>query len=115
MNSSEQSVVGRPTELAITLATFPGQRAYTEWVTADEVAHRLKLFGFDCSAQQTAAWLARMSRADAPWVERRRDRWDEWWEYRVTRYGRNDIDNRLPGVWWARDRSRQELRKALAR
>jgi hypothetical protein len=39
-----------PTELAITMATYPG-RYSDDWVTADEVRHRLRLLGFDCTSQ----------------------------------------------------------------
>lgn len=96
--------LGTPSELAITLATFPGRRTDSEgWSSADEVRGRLVLLGFDCTTQQVAAYLARMARTECPWVERRRDRWSVYWEYRVTRFGHNDIDNRLPGLWWARE------------
>lgn len=89
----------RPTELAITLAALPPDTGYADsWTDADQVRGRLKLLGFDCTTQQVGAWLARMARSDAPWVERRRDAWDSRWEYRVTRYGRTDIDNRFSAV-----------------
>jgi hypothetical protein len=92
-------VSARPTELAVTLATFSA--SYTDWVSADEVRGRLVLLGFDCSTQQVAAWLTRMARTEAPWVERRRDPWNAW-SYRVTPFGCNDVNNRLPGVWYAK-------------
>lgn len=87
----------KPTELAITLAALPGRYHSNEgWISSDAVRTRLKLLGFDCSSQQVAAWLKRMSEIDAPWIERRRLCWDErQWEYRVTRFGRTDIDNKL--------------------
>lgn len=89
----------RPTELAITLAALPGRYGEADgWVVTDEVRHRLRLFGFDCSPQFVAAALARMARSDAPWVERRESRWGDLAEYRVTRFGRTDIDNRLASV-----------------
>lgn len=94
----------RPTELAITLAALP--RRYSRpgtWSSADEIRGRLALLGFDCTTQQVAAYLARMARADAPWVERCQDPWTGCWEYRVTNWGRNDIDNRFPGVRPAED------------
>lgn len=47
---------------------------------------------------QVAAWLKRMSCTDAPWVEVRQALYGPWNEYRVTHYGRNDIDNRFAGV-----------------
>lgn len=99
----------RPTELAITLAALGGvgYAADDKWYAADQVRHRLGLLGFEVSAQQTAAWLHRMSRVDAPWIEKRRSPWNDW-EYRVTRWGLNDIDNRFPGVFDANRRWQRE-------
>lgn len=91
------TAASRPSELAITLAVLP--RRYSNpsgWMTADEVRGGLKLLGFECSSQFVAAALARMARTEAPWVERREDVWGGPWQYRITRFGRNDIDNRLP-------------------
>lgn len=88
----------KPTELAITLATLPGNYYSADgWVSADEVRTRLKLLGFDATAQQTAAWLRRMALAESPWVECRPQPWGIR-EYRVTQCGANDVDNRLPGL-----------------
>jgi hypothetical protein len=89
----------KPTELAITIAAMGGvgYASNDGWLAADQIRHRLTLLGFHATTQQVAAWLARMARTDAPWVERRRSPWGDW-EYRVTMYGRNDIDNRLPGI-----------------
>lgn len=98
-----------PTELAITLAVFTHRHSGEGWVLADEIRGRLKLLGFDCTTQQVAAYLARMARTDAPWVERRRCRWYDQWEYRVTRYGETDIQNRLPGVWFAARRHKDRV------
>lgn len=88
-------MTGRPSELAITLATLPGRYGSEDgWQAADQVRHRLGLLGFDATAQQVAAWLGRMARADAPWVERRTVD-GHYGEYRVTQWGSNDLDNRL--------------------
>lgn len=97
MPASSQS---KPTELAVTLATFPHRYSNPDaWSSADEVRGRLKALGFDCTTQQVAAYLRRMSLCDAPWIERRYVDWGGgFWEYRVTVWGRNDIDNRFPGV-----------------
>lgn len=85
----------RPSELAITLAALPGGFGSREgWMYADEVRGRLGLLGFAPTAQQVAAWLGRMSRVDAPWVEVREHYGFK--QYRVTRFGRTDIANRIP-------------------
>ncbi len=90
----------QPPELVVTLAALPGRNVYVAdggWLHADQVRAQLRLFGFDATAQQLAAWLGRMSRVDAPWVERRRD-FAGYWQYRVTPYGRTDIENNLPAL-----------------
>lgn len=91
---------GTPTELAITIAAAAasGWNHREGWVPADIVRGKLERLGFDCTTQQVAAWLKRMAATDAPWIERRRDPWDYSWEYRVTRFGANDVDNQLEGV-----------------
>jgi hypothetical protein len=87
--------VNRPSELAITIATLErGTNHFSGWVYADQVRHGLSLLGVQCSTQQAAAWLARMAAAECPWVERKREY--DIWLYRVTQYGRNDIENKLP-------------------
>jgi hypothetical protein len=92
----EAGGMSRPTELAITIAALPGRYGASDgWVCADEVRHRLRVFGFECSSQFVAAALARMASVDAPWLERRESAWGGPAEYRVTRWARNDIDNRL--------------------
>lgn len=88
-----------PSELAITLAALRGRYSNRDgWLTADEVRGRLQLLGFVCSPQKLVATLIRMATTDAPWVERRRAAWGDYWEYRVTRFGTTDIDNRFGGV-----------------
>lgn len=86
---------GKPSELTLTLAALPKFPHHNSgWVTADEVRGRLKLLGFHCSTQQVSAWLRRMARTDAPWVEVH----DGWWSclaYRVTFYGKTDLENKL--------------------
>lgn len=83
----------KPTELAIALAAFADDPLRNDWRCADEIRGRLKLLGFDVKTGQVAAWLGRMSRIDAPWIERRRV-WG-YFEYRLTHFGRNDIENRF--------------------
>jgi hypothetical protein len=91
------SHAGRPSELALTLAALPGRYATSDgWVYADQVRFQLARLGFGASTQQVAAWLGAMSRAEAPWVEVRDGYGTR--EYRVTRFGTTDIDNRWPGV-----------------
>lgn len=92
----------RPSELALTLATLPGDGASRYgghrdgWVYADEVRTQLRRLGFTATPQQIAAWLGRMARVECPWVEVRTSHGIR--EYRVTRFGATDIFNRLPGV-----------------
>lgn len=90
----------KPTELAVTIAALPGQYGANDgWVTADEVKHRLAKLGIECSGQQVTAMLKRMATTeDAPWLERRKHRLFDLWEYRVTRYGKTDVDNKLGSV-----------------
>lgn len=90
----------KPTELTLTLAALPGYGTDCRegWVYADEVRGRLRLLGFEASAQQVASWLRRMAAVDAPWVEVRENPHFPIKEYRVTRYGACDLDNRFSGV-----------------
>lgn len=93
---------GRPSELAITLVAWRPSAAdpsYSAWMYADDIRGRLRLLGFAATTQQVAASLARMARTECPWVERRDD--NGVWQYRVTRFGVNDIQNKLP--WVVRD------------
>lgn len=115
----------RPTEVAVTIAvaaaSTQGGRDWAEgWVPADLVRGMLKRLGFDYSTQQVASWLKRMAAEDAPWVDRRRCPWDHCWEYRVTHYGANDVDNKLGGVkvhrsWALRPLSEREAQVAPPR
>ena len=77
----------RPTELALTLATLPGPYSLSDgWVFADEVRGKLRLLGFEVSAQQVAAWLGTMGRAESPWIESQPYPHNpRYREYRVTR------------------------------
>lgn len=88
----------KPSELAITIACLPGSHSNRDgWMSADNVRDRLALLGFKCSPQQVAAWLGRMARTDAPWVERDPEPWYGGpAHYRVTVFGRTDIRNKLP-------------------
>lgn len=91
----------KPTELAVTLAAIPGRYGDRDgWVYADEVRARLARLGFDASSQQVAAWLRKMARTECPWVEARESphAGQIIRQYRVTRFGKTDIDNRLRGV-----------------
>lgn len=90
----------RPSEVAITLAVVsaahrssPGGRE--GWVPADIVRVQLGVLGINASAQQVAAWLGAMTRADMPWVEAREAY--GYREYRVTHHGTTDVHNRFPG------------------
>lgn len=94
--------MSKPSELAITLATLVYAGGLDEgWVYADMVRGGLGKLGFDCTTQQVAAWLGRMAREDAPWVERRMSRFGRELEYRVTRYGKMDVENNWPLHVWA--------------
>lgn len=85
----------KPTELAITLAAL-GYR-HQQWLYASQIAANLRLLGFDIDGRRLGARLKRMCEVDAPWLERKRSPFNDF-EYRVTPWGRNDIDNRFPGV-----------------
>jgi hypothetical protein len=93
-----QPAKSKPSELAITLAALH-HRYSTEpgWLYASQIVANLKLLGFEVNSRALAGTLGRMCRVDAPWLERRRSPFNDY-EYRVTRYGRNDIDNKLGGV-----------------
>jgi len=86
----------KPTELAITLAALGHRDYYSRdgWLYASHIAENLGVLGFEVTGRSLASTLARMCTVDAPWLERRRSPFSDY-EYRVTRYGRNDIDNRL--------------------
>jgi hypothetical protein len=86
----------KPSELAITLAALSHRHAMEPgWLYASQIVANLQLFGFDVSSRALSATLARMCRVDAPWLERRRSPFNDY-QYNVTRFGRNDIDNKLP-------------------
>jgi hypothetical protein len=100
MSPRSRNIGSRPTELAVTLAAAAAPwDGSNGWLTADEIRQRLTWFGHHCSPQWLSATLKRMCEADAPWLERQRGRWGgDWWEYRVTRWGANDIDNTLKNL-----------------
>jgi hypothetical protein len=87
----------KPTELAITLATLGHRYVTDQWLYASQIAANLKLLGFTVPPRGLGSTLARMCSVDAPWLERRLSPFRDY-EYRVTQWGRNDIQNRLPGV-----------------
>jgi hypothetical protein len=64
-------------------------------VFAVNVMKQLERLGFECSTQQVAAWLKRISHKDLPPVERDSEGfWAGAWGYRVTQWGRNELWNR---------------------
>jgi hypothetical protein len=82
-----------PTALCITLA---GQSLDREWFSADELAHRLRTFGFvSCTAQQAAAYLRSACALDSPPLESGCDGWG-CRSYRVTSAGRCWLGNTMP-------------------
>lgn len=100
---SERSRVGkrrakaiRPTELAITVIGAAGINS-DGWLYADEIRGRLRWFGFEPSSQFVVSRLNAMCEEDVPRFERR-ERWGREKQYRVTRWGRNEIGNKLPGL-----------------
>lgn len=92
---------GRPSELTVTLACLRAARDWSPgagWVVADQVRGALDHdFGIDATTQQVAAWLNRMARAECPWVEVLGTSYVVA-EYRVTRYGKTDIENKIPAL-----------------
>lgn len=82
----------RPSDFMVVLAVaMYGQ----QHVYADEVCGQLKSFGFQCTAQQVAAWISRIAREDLPAVEH-----DPEYPfggvnaYRLTQWGWNELRNR---------------------
>jgi hypothetical protein len=85
----------KPTELAITLAALDHRYTFEPgWLYASQIAANLALLGFDTTGKRLAPRLGSMCKADAPWLERKRSPFDDY-AYRVTRWGLNDLDNRL--------------------
>jgi hypothetical protein len=95
------NVAQKPTELAITLAVLSCDSPQDDWAYSSQVRQGLVLLGFNVSQQQVSAWLRPMCEVDAPWLERKRSFGD--WRYRVTRYGANDVENKLLRVRVLRD------------
>lgn len=91
----------RPSELAITLAAMH-HRYEVEggWLYASQIAGNLRLLGFETNGRRLAATLKHMCEVDAPWLERKRSPFNDY-SYRVTRWGKNDIENRLLRGRWA--------------
>jgi hypothetical protein len=100
--------VSRPSDICIVLCSFPAAHE-DGWVDADRVGFRLRLLGFEPTTQQVAAWLARLTRLDAPPLERH-DSWGRW-AYRVTPYGVTWVHNKLPDIWWAQANARDRARR----
>jgi hypothetical protein len=90
--------VSVPSDHAITLAaaTF-GNR----WLSADQIHGRLVQWGFErLKTQRVVARLRAMCEEGSPRFERHEASWTSrpFWEYRVTRCGYNELDNRNPGI-----------------
>jgi hypothetical protein len=68
-----------------------------QFVVADEVRGKLNGFGFHLTAQQVATTLGRLSRKELPPIEVE-DRGAGCWSYRLTQWGRNEIDNKTKGL-----------------
>ena len=94
----------RPADVTVVLATALAQSkpfaTQQGPATADEVAHRLSLFGFAPTANQTASYLSRIAKRDSPPIVVLRTHLP-WNEYRVTSFGelwvRNTLGLRLEG------------------
>lgn len=70
----------------------------SEWLYADEIRGLLKAhLGIEAKPQQVAGWLTRMTKEDAPRFERSKS-WNREWRYRVTRYARTEVVNKMPGL-----------------
>jgi hypothetical protein len=88
----------RPSDICLTLAAVTD-----DWLSADQIAGRLKRLGFEgYKAQAVSAWLRRLSRMDAPPIESREAGWtsDSYLEFRTTNWGRTWLAN---NVRWARE------------
>lgn len=91
-----------PSDHAITLAaaTFD-----SEWLDADAIRGRLAHWGFGgLTTQRIVGRLRAMCEEDAPRFHRQQVWWTSrpLWQYRVTRDGYNELENRNPGVRWYR-------------
>jgi hypothetical protein len=104
--------MSKPSDICIVISAFPGAHE-DGWLAADQIAHRLKRLGFECSTQQVAAWLRRLSQMEAPPIESH----EGWWRekaYRVTKCGETWVHNVLPDIWWAQANARDRLRREIS-
>lgn len=88
----------RPADVTVVLATALVQRRGASYglasASADEVASRLRLLGFQVTAQQAGAYLRRIAGIDSPPIVAVRD-CRPWAGYVVTGFGRTWIENLL--------------------
>lgn len=87
----------KPSHLAITMAALGHRYSHQGWLCAGQISANLRLLGFEVGGSQIASTLTHMCTVEFPWLERRESYPGEY-EYRVTRFGINDIDNRMQGL-----------------
>lgn len=95
---AKASNVSSPSDDMIVLAALLSAR--NDWQQAEEVASVLRRLGFIVSPQKMVGTLRRLLAEDSPMFERRPNPWFVGiTEYRVTRFGLTQIDNRFPHLW----------------
>lgn len=86
-----------PSDDMIVLAALVGASEYgTPWQEAEMIASTLRRLGFMITSQKMVGQLKRMLAEDAPMFESRLVSYRRLYEYRVTRYGLTQIENRFP-------------------
>lgn len=81
----------------------------TDWQCAEEIASALRRLGFQISPQKMVGALRRLLAEDCPMFDVRDYPWGtNLSEYRVTRFGLNQLDQRFPSAYhWVRELCRQ--------
>jgi hypothetical protein len=82
----------RPSDDMLILAMLV---AGPRWLWSDEIRGILERLGWDVTSQWVGGRLSRLAREDAPMVEGR-DEYGTGHAWAVTRWGRNQIENRFP-------------------
>jgi hypothetical protein len=84
-------------KILVLLAAQGNPGTHDGWLFSDEIQARLKMFGYRPTSQKLVALLKAMCEEDAPRFESEMSPWNVK-RYRVTQWGRNDLDNKLPGL-----------------
>lgn len=88
-----------PADDMIVLAALLGASEHASgWQEAEVLASTLRLLGFVITPQKTVGQLRRLLAEDSPMLERRPVGWGDQYEYRVTRFGFTQLENRFPNT-----------------